>query len=423
MVFLLQFLSVKIKKMKNTTNHQILIGAFIGLVMGFYIKFNPSFFGSDSIIYVADLIADIFVSSLKMVLIPVIFFSISTGIANLSSHKQSSQIWFLTFFFFFISMALAIILGLGSMNLFQPGQGMTLSIFSEQLSNFHLSSISLPVFIKQFLNGIFVNPFKAMTEGNILGVITFSILVGLAITKANKEFFEVKKIFNGLLGISMKIVSWIVKFSPYGISALIIKLIVQQSPDLFFTLSKFIMVIIGMTLFHGIVVLPLLLYFFTKINIFHLWQGAREAILTAFATSSSSATIPITLRAVENNLKVKSDIAGFVIPIGATMNMDGTALYEASAALFIANLSGIDLGIGQQIIVFFTAMIGAIGAPGIPSAGMVTMAMVLQSVGLPLEALAILLPIDRLLDTFRTAVNVEGDVVVSLIVQKIIYRN
>jgi len=409
--------------MKNTTNHQILIGAFVGFLIGFYIKFNPSVIGSDSIIYIADLIADIFVSSLKMVFIPVIFFSISVGIANLSSHKQSSKIWFLTFLFFFISMALAIVLGLGSMNLFQPGQGMTLSIFSEQLSNFHSSSISLPVFIKQFLSGIFVNPFKAMTEGNILGVITFSILVGLAIAKGDKEFFEVKKMFNGLLGISMKIVSWIVKFSPYGITALIIKLIAQQSPDLFVTLSKFIMVIIGMTLFHGIVVLPLLLYFFTKINIFVLWQGAREAIMTAFATSSSSATIPITLRVVEENLKVKSDIAGFVIPIGATMNMDGTALYEASAALFIANLSGIDLGVGQQIIVFFTAMIGAIGAPGIPSAGMVTMAMVLQSVGLPLEALAILLPIDRLLDTFRTAVNVEGDIVVRLIVQKIIRRN
>jgi Na+/H+-dicarboxylate symporter len=320
-------------------------------------------------------------------------------------------------------MALAITLGLGSMNLFGPGQGMSLSIFSEQLNNFHSSSISLPLFLKQFLSGIFVNPFKAMTEGNILGVITFSILVGLAIAKGDKKFIEVKKLFNGLLGICMKIISWIIKFSPYGIAALIIKLIAQQSPDLFITLSKFIIVIIGMTLFHGIVVLPLLLYFFTKINIFKLWHGVREAIATAFATSSSSATIPITLRVVENNLKVKSDIAGFVIPIGATMNMDGTALYEASAALFIANLSGIDLGIGQQIIVFFTAMIGAIGAPGIPSAGMVTMAMVLQSVGLPLEALAILLPIDRLLDTFRTAVNVEGDIVVSLIVQKIIGRN
>jgi Na+/H+-dicarboxylate symporter len=154
-----------------------------------------------------------------------------------------------------------------------------------------------------------------------------------------------------------------------------------------------------------------------------LWKGAREAIMTAFATSSSSATIPITLRAVEKNLKVKSDIAGFIIPLGATMNMDGTALYEASAALFIANLSGIDLSVGQQIIVFFTAMIAAIGAPGIPSAGLVTMSLVLQSVGLPLEALAILLPIDRLLDTFRTSVNVEGDIVVSLIVQKLVRNN
>jgi len=409
--------------MKNKANYQILIGVLAGLLIGLYIKFNPLANGSDSILYIAELVADIFVSSLKMILIPVIFFSISVGIANLSSHKQSSKIWVLTFLFFFISMALAIILGLGSMNLFQPGRGMSLSIFSEQLNNFHQASVDLNLFTKQFFGSFFVNPLKAMAEGNILGVITFSMLVGFAIARGGKEFIEVKKIFNGLLGVTMKIVSWIVRFSPYGVSALIIKLVTQQSPDLFLTLSKFIMVIIGMTLFHGIVVLPLLLYFFTKINLAALWQGAREAIMTAFATSSSSATIPVTLSAVEKNLKVKPDIARFVIPIGATMNMDGTALYEASAALFVANLSGIDLEIGQQLIIFCTAMIGAIGAPGIPSAGMVTMAMVLQSVGLPLEALAILLPIDRLLDTFRTAVNVEGDIVVSLIVQKLIRNN
>ena len=409
--------------MKNKANYQILVGVLVGLLIGLYIKFNPLANGSDSILYIAELVADIFVSSLKMILIPVIFFSISVGIANLSSHKQSSKIWGLTFLFFFISMALAIILGLGSMNLFQPGRGMSLSIFSEQLNNFHQASIDLNLFTKQFFGSFFVNPLKAMAEGNILGVITFSMLVGFAIARGGKEFVEVKKIFNGLLGVTMKIVSWIVRFSPYGVSALIIKLVTQQSPDLFLTLSKFIIVIIGMTFFHGIVVLPLLLYFFTKINLVVLWQGSREAIMTAFATSSSSATIPVTLSAVEKNLKVKPDIARFVIPIGATMNMDGTALYEASAALFVANLSGIDLEIGQQLIIFCTAMIGAIGAPGIPSAGMITMAMVLQSVGLPLEALAILLPIDRLLDTFRTAVNVEGDIVVSLIVQKLIRNN
>ena len=146
-------------------------------------------------------------------------------------------------------------------------------------------------------------------------------------------------------------------------------------------------------------------------------MGAREALLTAFATSSSSATLPITLRCVEQHLQVKPNIAGFVIPLGATINMDGTALYEASAALFIANLAGVELDFAQQLIVFFTSMLAAVGAPGIPSAGMVTMVMVLQSVGLPAEAIAILLPIDRLLDTFRTMVNVEGDMVGSLIVQ------
>ena len=409
--------------MKNKTNNHILIGVLAGLLIGFYIKFNSTVIWGDSVIYIADLVADIFISSLKMVLVPIIFFSISVGIANLSSHKQSSKIWLLTFLFFFSSMALAIALGIGSMNLFEPGRGMSLSLFSDQLNKFHISSVNFTVFMKQFLSSIFVNPVKAMTEGNILGVITFSILVGFAIAKGGKEFFEVKKIFNDLLGIIMKIVSWIIRFSPYGVSALFIKLVTTQSPDLFMSLSKFIIVIIGTTLFHGIIILPLLLYFFTKINLFILWQGAREAIMTALATSSSSATIPVTLRVVENNLKVKSDIARFVIPIGATVNMDGTALYEASAALFIANLAGVDLGLGQQIIIFFTAMIAAIGAPGIPSAGMVTMTMVLQSVGLPLEALAILLPIDRLLDIFRTAVNVEGDIVASLIVHKFVTKN
>jgi Na+/H+-dicarboxylate symporter len=170
-----------------------------------------------------------------------------------------------------------------------------------------------------------------------------------------------------------------------------------------------------------VVLLPLILYLVTGMTPWRFWRGAREALVTAFATSSSSATLPITLRCVEHNLHVRKEIAQFVIPLGATINMDGTALYEATAALFVANLVGIDLNLTQQLIVFFTAMFAAIGAPGIPSAGMVTMVMVLQSVGLPAEAIAILLPIDRLLDTLRTAANVEGDMIGSLVVQKLVY--
>ena len=149
------------------------------------------------------------------------------------------------------------------------------------------------------------------------------------------------------------------------------------------------------------------------------FKGAREALITAFATSSSAATLPVTLRCTEQHLHVRKDIANFVVPLGATVNMDGTALYEAAAALFVARLAGIELDIASQMIIFSVAMLGAIGAPGIPSVGMLSMVLVLESVGLPTEAIAILLPIDRILDTVRTAVNVEGDMVGSLIVQKL----
>jgi len=200
-------------------------------------------------------------------------------------------------------------------------------------------------------------------------------------------------------------------------------LVATQDTSLLSTLFKFVSVVLGTTLLHGVIVLPLILYLTTGMSPLKFWRGAREALITAFATSSSAATMPITLRCAEQHLHVKREIAGFVIPIGTTMNMDGTALYEAIAALFIANLVGVELDLSLQLIVFVTAMLAAVGAPGIPSAGMVTMVMVLQSVGLPAEAIAILLPIDRILDTFRTTVNVEGDLVGSLVVQKWVNDN
>lgn len=219
------------------------------------------------------------------------------------------------------------------------------------------------------------------------------------------------------------LVGWIMKLAPLGIMALLLQLVATQDTSLLSTLFKFVSVVLGTTLLHGVIVLPLILYLTTGMSPLKFWRGAREALITAFATSSSAATMPITLRCAEQHLHVKREIAGFVIPIGTTMNMDGTALYEAIAALFIANLVGVELDLSLQLIVFVTAMLAAVGAPGIPSAGMVTMVMVLQSVGLPAEAIAILLPIDRILDTFRTTVNVEGDLVGSLVVQKWVNDN
>jgi len=208
------------------------------------------------------------------------------------------------------------------------------------------------------------------------------------------------------------------KLAPLGIFALLAKLMATEDISVLSRLAEFAAVVTGTTIFHGAVVLPLLLWIFGRMSPWTFFKGTRTALITAFATSSSSATMPLSMKCAQENLGVRPQTAGFVIPLGTQLNMDGTALYEAAAALFVANLVGLDLNLTQQIVVCLTAMIASLGAPGIPSAGMVTMIMVLQSVGLPAEAIAILLPIDRLLDTVRTVVNVQGDMMISVVVDR-----
>jgi len=308
-------------------------------------------------------------------------------------------------------------LGLTAANLFHPGKGLQLPMFQDAMQSFQAKQMSLPEFFIQFLHSLFLNPVAALAQSNVLAVVIFALLMGIALVIGGERYHNIHLILQELLELILMLVGWIMRLAPICIMALLIKLVATQDVFLLMTLIKFISLVVGTILLHGLVVLPLILYLVTGMTPFKFWRGAREALITAFATSSSAATLPITLRCVEQNLYVKRDIAGFVIPLGATVNMDGTALYEAAAALFIANLVGVDLNLMQQMIVFLTAMLAAMGAPGIPSAGMVTMIMVLQSVGLPVEAIAILLPIDRLLDAFRTSVNVEGDMVGSLVVQ------
>jgi Na+/H+-dicarboxylate symporter len=278
-------------------------------------------------------------------------------------------------------------------------------------------------FFTQFLHSLFQNPFKALASGDVLAVVIFALILGVALVMGGPRYKNILNLFQEFLELMMHIIGWVMRLAPLGICALLIKLVATQNMELLTTLASFVAIVSGSLLVHGLIVLPLILFLFTRKTPLWFFRGAREALVTAFATSSSSATLPITLRCVEQNLHVRKEIAGFVVPLGATINMDGTALYEAAAALFIANLAGIDLSLSQQLIVFCMAMIAAMGAPGIPSAGMVTMIMVLQSVGLPVEAIAILLPIDRLLDTFRTSVNVEGDMIGSLVVDKLVGRS
>ena len=405
-------------------NLQILIGASLGLVLGWY--FHGV--GAENAVvklglYSATLVANLFIDLLKMILIPLVFCSIAVGISNLRQHQQMHKVWVATLAFFVASMAIAIALGLFASNYFKPGAGLHLAMFADAMQNFEAKQLPLPEFLAQFLHGIFINPFNALSQSNVMAVVVFALILGIALVMGGERYKNILALLQEALEVCMRIVSWIMRLAPLGIFALLLKLVVLQDATMLATLGKFIAVVLGTTLFHGVVVLPLILFVFTGKSPLWFWRGAREALVTAFATSSSNATLPVTLRCTTQHLHVKPEIAGFVIPLGATINMDGTALYEAAAALFIANLAGIDLSLAQQFIVFFTAMIAAMGAPGIPSAGMVTMVMVLQSVGLPAEAIAILLPIDRLLDTLRTTVNVQGDMVGSLVVQKLVHSS
>jgi Na+/H+-dicarboxylate symporter len=316
-------------------------------------------------------------------------------------------------------MFFAVFIAMIAMNLFKPGIGV--SIDAWQLDEVVISeALSFKDFIYQFILGLFENPFASLANGKILPLIIFSILIGIALNEKNKALNPARDFFKSFYEIIFKIVNWIMYIAPFGIFGLLVNMVVSQNITIFSQVGIFMLIVIGVILFHGIIFLPTLLFIFNRVNILSLWKGGRVSFISAFATSSSSATLPITLKASQNNFGASKDVSNFVLPIGATMNMDGTAMYEAAAALFIANLVGLDLGLSQQFVLFFIAMIASIGAPGIPSAGMVTMAMVLQVLGLPLEALGILIPMDRLLDTFRTTVNVEGDLVGTLIIDKLV---
>jgi len=404
---------------KVSLNTQILIGCAVGIAGGLWLATAETTPVAENTLYGAKIAGNLFLDLLRMVLVPLVFSSIVVGVANLRAHDQMHRVWKATLAFFFATMALAIIIGFGAAHLFRPGDGLHLEMFADATRNFQARQMPIADYIAQFLRGLFQNPFKALAQGEIMAIVMIALFLGIALVVGGERYRNIRVLIQELQELCLMIVSWIMRLAPLGIAALLMQLVASQQGGVLRSLAHFIVVVTGTTLFHGIVVLPLILWLFTRISPVRFFKGSREALVTAFATSSSAATLPVTLRCTEQHLHVRKDIANFVVPLGATINMDGTALYEAAAALFVARLAGIELDIASQMIIFFVAMLGAIGAPGIPSVGMLSMVLVLESVGLPTAAIAILLPIDRILDTVRTTVNVEGDMIGSLIVQKV----
>ncbi|HTO07747.1 MAG TPA: dicarboxylate/amino acid:cation symporter [Myxococcota bacterium] len=403
-------------------NWQILAGTLLGIGFGHAVA--DGWLAPETADAMKN-VGKLFIGLLKMLIAPMILLSISHGVASMEGARELGRLGSRTVLLYLATMVLAAVTGLVLVNAVQPGVGSDLAntAFFQQAVGSHSAPPQGPPSLGDFffttLTEVLQTPVAALAEGRILPVVVFAILFGVALLQVGPSARPVVDWLGGATAAVMKIIGWFVRLAPVGILALIGHLVATVGFRVIVdNLAAFSAVVIGATVFHSFVTLPAMCWFLGGMGPIELVRGLREALVVAFTTSSSAATLPVSQRCVEENLGVPRQIASFVLPLGATVNSDGTALYEAVAAVFVASLYGIHLGLGGQIVVFIIAIATAIGAPGIPSAGMVTMIVVLEAVGLPAESVGLLLTIDRFLDTFRTVANVEGDAIVAVIVAR-----
>ncbi|MEZ4753905.1 MAG: dicarboxylate/amino acid:cation symporter [Bdellovibrionota bacterium] len=388
----------------------MLLGILVGVACGYLL---PSFSNSISII------GEIFLRLLSLLILPVIVVSMISGILGLNSAENLGRLGLKTLVYYTITTALAVITGLTIVNLIDPGKSNLANSTSLELSQTVTSPESLSAEslggLTEVARNIFPkNIISAASEGNILGVIFFSILIGVALISVKHPGVKtIKDMLGALFEAVIKLVDWVMYLAPIGIFALVANLTAEFIADgkllnLGGSIAAYSFTVITGLAIHGLFSLALIAFLF-KINPLKFFLAMFPALTTAFSTASSAATLPLTIDSLRDNAGVPNKYASFVAPLGATINMDGTAIYEAIAAVFIANMYGIDLTLGQQAVIFLTATFSAIGAAGIPGAGLIMMTLVLHSVGLPAQGIELIVIVDRALDMLRTSINVWGD--------------
>jgi len=399
---------------KLPSSKVIFLFLFLGFLTGIYLEKSDIIFGIN-IYSFFDLFATIFLNSLKMIVVPLIMSSLIYNIASFSSSKDISGLGLKSIIFYLCTSFVAIIIGIFIVNLIQPGavNGAGAANILGLDSNPKIDSIvnsqnnySLDSFLLNIFSG---NIFFSIANGNMLFIILFSLIFGLAIRSSNHENMKVLKDFwKGIYFVFLKIMRYILFLMPYGVFCLVVKTTINFDPESYIILSNFFLTVIIGLLVHLLIFYPIVLFIFKR-NIFQHFRGMSSAMLVAFSSSSSVATIPVTTKCLIEDLNYKEERVNFIIPLGATINMDGTALFECVAVIFIAQLYGIDLSYLEQFLVLSLALITSIGVAGIPSASFVAILVILSTVGLPFEAVGIILGIDRILDMLRTSVNVFGD--------------
>jgi Na+/H+-dicarboxylate symporter len=395
--------------MKKIALHwQILIALILAVLFGTLLP--------NQVKYVSWM-GDIFMRALKMLIIPLILSSIISGVTNIGSAENLGRLTFKTFSYYVITSTLAILTGLFLVNTIVPGTGADMGLM-QGVDNLSITKESLG---QTLINIVPTNIFQAFVDNKMLSIIFFAILFGFFINQVDSKHSNfLKELFNSTFEVMMKITLIVIKFTPLGVFGIVAHQI-STSPDLIqlaIGLGKFMITVIAALVIHSFITLPLITRFIGKINPVKHLKNMGTPLLTAFSTSSSNATLPLTMEAVENNSGVSNKITSFTLPLGATINMDGTALYECVAAMFIAQAYGVELSMLQQFIVVMTALLTSIGAAGIPMASLVMITVILTQVGLPLEGVGLILAVDRPLDMLRTATNVWSDSCGAIIIAK-----
>lgn len=415
-------------KKRNIPLHvKIIIGMVLGVLIG--LLFSRLSWGSQWILSWIKPFGDIFINLLKLLAIPLIFASLVSGIAQLKDISKLSKIGFRTILWFLSTTVLAVSIGLLIVNVIKPGKFMSEETRSALIYNYKSEASSKIVEAQsqessgplQFLQDIIPeNIFAAASENtNMLQVIFFAIFLGIAmIMISEKKSKPVREFFVSLNDIILEMINLVMRIAPLGVFALLAALVVEApSGDLFIALLSYALTVV-LGLFILLIIYVLLIWLFGKVQPRDFFKAMMPAQLLAFSTSSSAATLPVTMDCVEKGLKVDKEISSFVIPIGATINMDGTSLYQAVAAVFIAQAFGMDLNFMQQLSIVVTAVLASIGSAAVPSAGIIMIVIILNQVGIPEAGLALIFAIDRPLDMLRTTINVSGDATVSRIVAK-----
>ncbi len=395
----------KVKKYA-TTNSLVLLGIGLGILFGIYLP---------ELALQQKVIGSAFIAFLKMLVVPLVFASIYTAILGLGSLEHLKTIGGRTIGLYVLTTALAVFLAIVAMNIFSIG----VPVSSEGLEFEKAATIAPFSFQAMILSFIPTNVFSSLANGKMMQIIVFAILFGVASLYLKKSEQEsMNQFFTAVSNVMLKMAEWVILMTPIGVFSLISYVIAEQGVDVILGLWSYILVVVGVILIHGLVTLPAVLAFFGRVNPYTYLSDVREAPIMAFSTASSAATLPVSMRVVEEVGEVDPKTASFVLPLGATVSMDGTAAYLTIAVLYIANLAGVDLSFGDQVLLGVTVVALSVGVAALPSASLVMMVVILNQIGLPVEYIALIVAVDRILDMCRTSLNVTSDLVVTKIVDQ-----